>query len=44
MVALSPTCEIVLDPLFTSDGRYLIVRDRLWRASDVPPNSSSGQV
>lgn len=23
-----------MDPLFTPDGRYLIVRDRLWRAAN----------
>ena len=27
-------CETALDPLFTPDGRYLIVRHRLWRAAN----------
>ena len=27
-------CESALDPLFTPDGRYLIVRHRLWRAAN----------
>ncbi|WP_425501458.1 hypothetical protein [Pseudoxanthomonas yeongjuensis] len=26
--------EAELNPLFTPDGRYLIVRDRLWRAAN----------
>ena len=26
--------EAELDPIFTPDGRYLIVRDRLWRAAN----------
>lgn len=26
--------EIILDPIFTPDRRYLIVRDRLWRAAN----------
>ena len=34
MVGQRPSCEIALDPLFTPDGRYLIVRHRLWRAAN----------
>lgn len=30
----NPTRKAELDPLFTPDGRYLIVRDRLWRAAN----------
>ena len=30
----NPPGETELDPLFTPDGRYLIVRDRLWRAAN----------
>lgn len=30
----NPPGETELDPLFTPDGRYLIVRDRLWRAGN----------
>ena len=26
--------EAALDPIFTPDGRYFIVRDRLWRATN----------
>lgn len=29
-----PPYETALDPLFTPDGRYLIVRHRLWRAAN----------
>ena len=34
MVGQRPPCETALDPLFTPDGRYLIVRHRLWRAAN----------
>lgn len=34
MVGQGPSGETALDPLFTPDGRYLIVRHRLWRAAD----------
>ena len=34
MVCQHPSCETALDPLFTPDGRYLIVRHRLWRAAN----------
>ena len=34
MVGQRPLCEPALDPLFTPDGRYLIVRHRLWRAAN----------
>ena len=34
MVVQRPPCETALDPLFTPDGRYLIVRHRLWRAAN----------
>ena len=34
MVDQRPPYEIALDPLFTPDGRYLIVRHRLWRAAN----------
>lgn len=34
MVDQRPPCETRLDPLFTPDGRYLIVRHRLWRAAN----------
>lgn len=30
----NPPSETELDPLLTPDGRYLIVRDRLWRAAN----------
>ena len=33
-MARNPVGETELDPLFTPDGRYLIVRDRLWRAAN----------
>ena len=33
MVGQTPG-ETALDPLFTPDGRYLIVRHRLWRAAN----------
>ena len=34
MVGQRPPCENTLPPRFTPDGRYLIVRDRLWRAAN----------
>ena len=34
MVRQRPPCETALQPLFTPDGRYLIVRHRLWRAAN----------
>lgn len=34
MLDQDPPCETALDPLFTPDGRYLIVRHRLWRAAN----------
>ena len=34
MVGQGPPYETALDPLFTPDGRYLIVRHRLWRAAN----------
>jgi hypothetical protein len=33
-VGRNPPGEAELDPIFTPDGRYLIVRDRLWRAAN----------
>ena len=33
MVGQTPG-ETALDPLFTPDGRYLIIRHRLWRAAN----------
>ncbi len=34
MVGQGPPCETALDRLSTPDGRYLIVRHRLWRAAN----------
>ena len=34
MVGQRPHCETALYSLFTPDGRYLIVRHRLWRAAN----------
>ena len=34
MVRQRPPCETALPTLFTPDGRYLIVRHRLWRAAN----------
>jgi hypothetical protein len=34
MVCQRPLHEIALDPIFTPDGRYLIIRHRLWRAAN----------
>ena len=34
MVGQGPPYETALDPLFTPDGRYLVVRHRLWRAAN----------
>ena len=34
MVRQEPPHETTLHPLFTPDGRYLIVRGRLWRAAN----------
>lgn len=34
MVSQRPPFQIALDPRFTPDGRYLIVRHRLWRAAN----------
>ena len=34
MVGQRPPYEITLEPIFTPDGRYLIVYHRLWRAAN----------
>ena len=46
MVRQHPSCETALDPLFTPDGRYLIVRHRLWRAANpaLPTEAKTGLV
>lgn len=41
MVRQGPPCETALDPLFTPDGRYLIVRHRLWRAANPGLNAEA---
>ena len=46
MVGQGPPYETALDPLFTPDGRYLIVRHRLWRAAnpDLSAETRAGLV
>ena len=46
MVGQGPPYETALDPLFTPDGRYLIVRHRLWRAANpaLPTEAKTGLV
>jgi hypothetical protein len=44
MVRQRPPFEIALDPLFTPDGRYLIVRHRLWRAANPGMDAETKSV
>jgi hypothetical protein len=44
MVGQGPPYGIALDPLFTPDGRYLIVRHRLWRAANPGMDAETKSV